>query len=58
MAATKKRIKPLVNVLPIEPKDIDRFWPLMEFMIAEALNFSGKYADKEWFFRELKKDVM
>ena len=55
---SKKRIKPLVSVLPIEPKDIERFWPLMEFMIAEALAFSGKYADAEYFFRELKKDVM
>ena len=56
--ASKKRIKPLVNVLPIEPKDIERFWPLMEFMIAEALAFSGKYADVEYFYRELKKDTM
>ena len=58
MATAQKRIKPLVSILPIEPKDIDRFWPLMEFMIAESLAFSGKYADPEWFFRELKKDVM
>ena len=54
----KKKIKPLVSVLPIEPKDVDRFWPLMEFMVTEALTFSGKYADAEWVFRELKKDVM
>ena len=40
--ATAKKIKPYVSILPIEPKDIDRFWPLMEFMIAEALAFSGK----------------
>ena len=56
--AHKKRIKPLVSVLPIEPKDVDRFWPLMEFMISEALVFSVKYADAEWVCRELKKDVM
>ena len=55
---SKKKIKPLVSVLPIEPKDIERFWPLCEFMIAEALAFSGKYADSEWVYRELKKDVM
>jgi hypothetical protein len=55
---SKKKIKPLVNVLPIEPKDIERFWPLCEFMVAEALAFSGKYADPEFIFRELKKDVM
>ena len=43
--ANKKQIKPLVSILPIEPKDIERFWPLAEFMVAEALVFSGKYAD-------------
>ena len=57
-SANKKRIKPLVNVLPIEPIDIDIFWPLMEFMITEALAFSGKYADSKWFFDELKKDIL
>ena len=55
---SKKRIKPLVSILPIEPKDIERFWPLAEFMVAEALAFSGKYADSEFIFRELKKDIM
>ena len=58
MGKTAKKIKPYVSILPIEPKDIDRFWPLMEFMIAEALAFSGKYADPEWMFKELKKDEM
>ena len=24
----KKQIKPLVSILPLEPKDIERFWPL------------------------------
>ena len=42
--ANKKQIKPLVSILPLEPKDIERFWPLAEFMVAEALAFSGKYA--------------
>lgn len=54
----KKRIKPLVSILAIEPKDIDRFWPLAEFMISEALAFSGKYADSKWIMEELKKDTM
>ena len=40
----KKQIKPLVSIFPLEPKDIERFWPLAEFMVAEALAFSGKYA--------------
>jgi hypothetical protein len=35
---------------------VDRFWPLMEFMVSEALAFSGKYADSKWFLDQLKKD--
>ena len=58
MATAQKRIKPLVNVLPIEPKDIDRFWPLMEFMIAEALKYSGKYADSKHIYDLLLTDQM
>ena len=37
--ANKKRIKPLVSIIPIEPKDIEKFWPLAEFMVAEAMAF-------------------
>jgi hypothetical protein len=54
----KKQIKALVSILPLEPKDIERFWPLAEFMVAEALAFSGKYADSSWVLEELKKDMM
>ena len=53
--ANKKSIKPLVSILPLEPKDIDTFWTLAEFMVAEALKFSGKYADAKWIRDELKK---
>ena len=56
--ANKKQIKPLVSILPLEPKDVERFWPLAEFMVAEALAFSGKYADSAWVIDELKKDMM
>ena len=56
--ANKKSIKPLVSILPLEPKDIDTFWPLAEFMVAEALKFSGNYADAKWIKDELKKDMM
>ena len=55
--ANKKQIKPLVSILPLEPKDIERFWPLAEFMVTEALAFSGKYADSAWVMDELKKDI-
>ena len=54
--ANKKQIKPLVSIIPIEPKDVERFWPLCEFMVAEALAFSGKYAESTWVYEELKKD--
>jgi len=54
----KKQIKPLVSILSLEPKDIERFWPLAEFMVAEALLFSGKYADSAWVLEQLKKDMM
>ena len=29
-SVNKKQIKPLVSVLALEPKDIERFWPLAE----------------------------
>ncbi len=41
----EKTIKPEVDVLCIKPKEVDTFWPLVEFLIAEALKFSGQYAD-------------
>ena len=56
--ANKKRIKPLVSIIPIEPKDIEKFWPLAEFMVAEAMAFSGKWADSSFFYDHLKKDTM
>ena len=58
MAKTAKRIKPLVSVLAIEPKDVERFWPLAQFMVAEALKFSGEYADANHIYEYLKKDEM
>lgn len=56
--ANKKRIKPLVSIIPIEPKDVEKFWPLAEFMVAEAMAFSGKWADSSFFYDHLKKDTM
>ena len=58
MTAKRKSIKPLVSILPLEPKDIEKFWPLAEFMVAEALSYSGKYADAEDILEWLKKDEM
>ena len=59
MASTnKKRIKPLVSILPIDPKDVERFWPLAEFMVTEALAFSGQWAESSFIYDELNKDTM
>ena len=58
MKQRKKKIKPLVNVLSIQPKDVERFWPLSEFMIKEALKYSGEYADPKHIYDLLKKDMM
>lgn len=57
-AKRKKQIKPLVSILPLEPKDIEKFWPLAEFMVSEALQYSGKYADPKDILEWLKKDEM
>ena len=56
--ANKKQIKPLVSVIPIESKDVETFWPLAEFMVSEALAFSGKWADSSYFYDELKANTM
>ena len=58
MGKTAKKIKPIVSVLPIEPKDVERFWPLAQFMVQEALNYSGKYADSNHILEYCKKDEM
>ena len=39
-----KPIKPDISVLSVEPKYIDKFWPLCDFMITEALKYSGDFA--------------
>tara|TARA_R110001592_G_scaffold224277_3_gene479874 strand:- start:1066 stop:1527 length:462 start_codon:yes stop_codon:yes gene_type:complete len=56
--ANKKQIKPLVSILPLEPKDVEKFWPLAEFMVSEALAFSGKYAESSWVYEQLQNDSM
>jgi len=58
MAKTARKIKPLVSVLTIEPKDIERFWPLAQFMVTEALKYSGNYANADHIYQYLKKDEM
>jgi esterase/lipase superfamily enzyme len=58
MARINKKIKAAVNIVAVVPKDVHRFWPLAEFMIAEALAYSGKYADAKHIYELLLKDQM
>ena len=50
-----KPIKPDISVLSVEPKYIDKFWPLCDFMIAEALKYSGGFAEPKDIKDLLKK---
>ena len=43
----KKRIKNDIEVLPIIPSKVEDVWSLVHFMIAEALVYSGRYAEAE-----------
>jgi hypothetical protein len=43
----EKIIKNDIEVLPIIPSKVEDIWSLVHFMIAEALVYSGKYADAE-----------
>ena len=50
-----KPIKPDISVLSVEPKYIDKFWPLCDFMITEALKYSGGFAEPRDIKDLLKK---
>jgi len=39
--------KPKIDILPIEPKDVEKYWPLADFMVREALRYSGRFAEAE-----------
>jgi len=41
MLAKKQHIKQGVDVLWIKPKDLEQYWNLVHFMIAEGLKFDG-----------------
>lgn len=58
MARAAKKIKAAVNVVSVTPVDVKKFWPLAEFMVAEALNYSGKYCDPKDIYEELLLDKM
>ena len=58
MGRTAKQTKPQVNVVAVVAKDVQKFWPLSEFMVAEALKYSGEYADAKHIYDELVADKM
>ncbi len=41
MQPEKKRIRKEVGVLYIEPKKLDEYWSLVEFMLREGLRYDG-----------------
>ena len=41
MLAEQQQIKKEVNTLYIEPKDLNRYWSLVQFMLAEGLKYDG-----------------
>ena len=41
MLAKKHNIKQGVDILWIKPKELDKYWSLVQFMIAEGLKFDG-----------------
>ena len=45
MLAKKPSIKQGVEILWIKPKELDQYWPLVHFMIAEGLQFDGNPMD-------------
>lgn len=54
----EKIIKAEVDVLCIKPKEVDTFWPLVEFLVSEALKFSGQYADAKHIKELVSKNEM
>ena len=56
--ANKKQIKPLVSILPLEPKDIGKFWPLSRIYGSGSISFFWKVCRIYLGMDELKKDTM
>lgn len=53
-----EQIEKKVSVLPIKPADVDKCWPLVHFLIAEALKYSGQYAEAHHIKEFLVKGEM
>ena len=58
MAKTARSIKPRVSIVPVQPTEVAKYWLLAEFMVAEALKYSGRYADPKHIYDLLLTDQM
>ena len=54
----KKLIDKKIDVLSVLAIDIEKFWPLVHFMIAESLKYSGDFASPHYIKEELKGSRM
>ena len=54
----KRSIKPKVSIIGVKPVEVTTYWPLAQFLIREALNYSGKYAEPKHFYELLLTDQM
>lgn len=54
----EKITKAEIECLFIKPSEVETFWPLVEFFIAQALKYSGQYAEPKHIKELLEKNVM
>jgi hypothetical protein len=57
MQAKKQKINKEIEVLAIEPKDIEEMWPLAEFQIIESLKYGGSWADASHIKENCKQNT-
>ena len=58
MQKTARLIKPRVSIVPVQPTEVAKYWLLAEFMVKEALKYSGQYADSKHIYDLLLTDQM
>jgi|TARA_A100001201_G_C4079689_1_gene198508 esterase/lipase superfamily enzyme len=58
METTARKIKPNVNIVSVQPLEVSKYWLLAEFMVSEALKYSGGYADSKHIYDQLLTDQM
>jgi len=55
---TIKKEQDQVSIIPVYPEEVSRYWPLVHFMIAEAIKYGGSYAEPKHIKEELEQDRM